>query len=318
MVPANAPAYQIRKRIESFMAQQGSSSGPAGYCARLEPRGDSFSIGFTSMFRGMGFLARSTKSWPYAVVPLAVVVLLSLLFGWAVVRFVQPWTESLIGPANDTAWWSSTLSWLAAVVAFTAGLFLAYVLAPPLSAPALEKLVESREQDMGAPPRAPRGYLWEVGAGFRAAMVAIAVTAPLWIAIWVIELFVPAVAPLTLMIKALLTSAAVSWSLLDYPLTLRGVPLRDRMRLWKRRPGLVAGFGAAFAALFWIPCFGLLMLPVGVIAAAEVSWRLMLAEWSTTGWHPALGPPDSLESSESSESSEARRDGETPRLPELP
>ncbi len=278
------------------MTQDGISDTPTGHYERLQPTGESFSTGFTSVFRGMGFLGRSPGSWPYAVVPLIVVVVLSAIFGWAVMRWVQPWAEGLFGPAGDTAWWSTALSWLAAVIAFTAGLFLAYVLAAPLSAPALEKLVESREVEMGAAPRVARGYLWEMGAGFRAAAVALAVTAPLWLLIWVVELVIPAVAPVTLLLKALLTSAAVSWSLLDYPLTLRGITLRDRVRLWRRRPGLVAGFGVAFAALFWIPCFGLLMLPVGVIAAAEVSWRLVLAEWSATGWHPPFAsaePPRS-------------------------
>ncbi len=273
------------------MTQDGIPDEPAGYLARIKPPGESFSTGFTSVFRGMSFLGRSPSSWPYAVVPLVVVAILSAIFGWAAMRWVQPWAEGLFGPAGGAVWWSTALSWLAAVITFTAGLFLAYILAAPLSAPALEKLVESRERDLGAAPRLARGYLWELGAGFRAAAVALAVTAPLWILLWIVEIVIPAIAPITLLLKALLTSAAVSWSLLDYPLTLRGITLRDRFRLWRRSPGLVAGFGVAFAALFWIPCFGLLMLPVGVIAAAEISWRMLLAEWSATGWHPPLASP---------------------------
>lgn len=268
------------------MTQDECSNGPAGYFSNLEPPDDSFSAGFTAMFRGTGFLMRSPKCWPYAAVPLVVVIVFSGVFGWAVVHWVQPWAEGLFGPAGDTAWWSSALSWLATVIAITAGLFLAYVLASPLSAPALEKLVESREGELGAPGRVARGFLWELSAGFRATIAALAFTAPLWILIWIIELAIPAVAPLTLLAKVLITAAAVSWTLLDYPLTLRGIPLRQRLRLWRRRPGLVAGFGVAFAALFWIPCFGLLMLPVGVVAATEVSWRLLLAQWDETGKAP--------------------------------
>jgi uncharacterized protein involved in cysteine biosynthesis len=71
-----------------------------------------------------------------------------------------------------------------------------------------------------------------------------------------------------------LVSLAVAWNLLSYPLTLRGVGARERVRLLSRHAPAVLGFGAAFAAISLVPGAALLLLPAGVVGATRLSERL--------------------------------------------
>jgi uncharacterized protein involved in cysteine biosynthesis len=43
----------------------------------------------------------------------------------------------------------------------------------------------------------------------------------------------------------------------------------------RRHFSAVLGFGAAFTLVFWVPCFGTLMLPVGVAAATALYWAAL-------------------------------------------
>ena len=67
-------------------------------------------------------------------------------------------------------------------------------------------------------------------------------------------------------------------SLFDYPLTLRGSGFRARLALLRANPLCFLGFGLTFALVFWLPCCGVLLLPVGVAAA---TWLLPQLEAST-------------------------------------
>ena len=51
------------------------------------------------------------------------------------------------------------------------------------------------------------------------------------------------------------------------------------------------GFGAAFTLLFWVPCFGVLMLPVGVVAATDVVWALAARDAEAPSELRAALPP---------------------------
>jgi uncharacterized protein involved in cysteine biosynthesis len=89
-----------------------------------------------------------------------------------------------------------------------------------------------------------------------------------------LELFVPPLAVVITPLKLLLGALGVAWGLFDYPLTLRGIGARQRFAFMKRHFTVVLGFGSAFSLLFWLPCVGLLMLPVGVAAATRLYWEI--------------------------------------------
>jgi hypothetical protein len=151
-----------------------------------------------------------------------------------------------------------------------AGWFVALVLAPPLSAPALESLVGAIEARAGMPPRAPLGFFGELACGVRAFAGATLLTAPCFVVLWAIGVAAPPAGVVTAPLAALVSALLVAWSLFDYPLTLRGVGFRARLELVRANFSCVLGFGAAFALSFWLPCAGVLLLPVGAIAATRL------------------------------------------------
>lgn len=199
----------------------------------------------------------------------------ALLFGaaaggaWFVAR---PWLLEHLPDA------SSTLGRLGvdatgygfALLLSVGGWFVALALAPPLSAPALEGLVTEIERRMGAPARAPLGFIAELACGFRALCGGALVALPALLVLWLVQLFVPPLAAVTVPLAALVSVLLVAWGLFDYPLTLRGVGFRERLRLVRRHFGCVVGFGGAFALAFWLPCSGVVLLPVGAIAATRL------------------------------------------------
>jgi uncharacterized protein involved in cysteine biosynthesis len=227
---------------------------------------------------------RLGNAWPYALVPALVFTLLETTCVYLAIRFVRPWALQLF-PTDSTVWLvlGDLTSWVAVGAAAFFGWFLAMVFTPPLSAPALERIVDIVERDVRAPERAPLGIWTEFWCGLRSTLVSSAVTLPLIIALTLLELVFAPIAVVTMPLKLLLTALGVSWTLFDYPLTLRGVGARQRMQLMKRHLGLVLGFGTAFALVFWLPCCSVVMLPVGVVAATQLLWQIERALPEPTG-----------------------------------
>jgi uncharacterized protein involved in cysteine biosynthesis len=148
------------------------------------------------------------------------------------------------------------------------------LLAPAFSAPALERLVGLVEDELGAPARAPLGFFAELGCGLRSMLFSLSLTLPLVLGLTLLEMLLPPVAVVATPLKLLLGALGVAWGLFDYPLTLRGVRARERFSFLVQHFSVVLGFGIAFTLVFWLPCFGILMLPVGVIAATRLYWRI--------------------------------------------
>lgn len=215
------------------------------------------------------------SAWPYAIVPAIVFTLLEASYVFLAVRYVQPWALQLF-PTGSTTWAvvGVMASYLAVGASVLFGWILAMVFTPPLSAPALERIVDIVERDIRAPARAPLGILAEFWCGFRATLLSSAVTLPLILALTVLELVVAPLVVVTTPLKLLLAALGVSWTLFDYPLTLRGIGARQRLRLMKRHITVVLGFGTAFALVFWLPCCSIVMLPVGVVAATQLLWQI--------------------------------------------
>jgi CysZ protein len=235
-----------------------------------------FRAGFGAIFSGFGFLFRTPGSWPYALVPAAILITLAALASWGAIHFVQPAFEGWFGA--PTSWWgrvgAEVISWLGAVLAAALGILIAIALTPPLSGPALERIVALQERELGAPPRADLGFFAEMWCGLRSQLAAALFAAPLLLVLWIIDIVFPPAAVVTLPLKFLVAAFALAWNLFDYPLTLRGVGVRERMQFVKTHRRPLFGFGLAFAALFWLPCLGVLLLPVGVAAATKLLWRL--------------------------------------------
>lgn len=237
------------------------------------PRRPTLLDGPRSLYRGASFIAARRATWTVAAVPAAIVlVLASVLIWWSFDGF-GPWLSRTLLPDVST-WYGQgakeLLRWLGSAVAAYCSFWLALLVAPSLSAPALEHLVRLQETELDAPERPPSSFWFELRAGIEAQLIALALLGPAWLVVWLVGLLVPALMVLLLPVQALLVALALAWNLLDYPLTLRGIRARSRLGLLRRHAGAVLGFGLSFALLSWVPLAGLLLLPVGVVGATRL------------------------------------------------
>lgn len=231
---------------------------------------------FAATVRGARWLLGRPALWPAASVPALVLLLLVTVSTWGVLGWLRPSLSTALGAgaAGVGGWLSTLASWALTAVALAVAWMTAYVMTPPLSAPALEHLVAVKERELGAPPRAPLGWPAEVWCGLRAQAAAIAVGAPLVAALSLLGWLLPVLAPLVWAAKALVTSLILAWNLLDYPLTLRGTGIRERLSFLGRHRRPVVWFGLGAGLTFLVPCAGVLFLPAAVVGATDVLWRL--------------------------------------------
>jgi len=230
-----------------------------------------FAQGVASLPRALGELWRSPGLWPRALVPVLVFGVLFVAFVALGLIVARPWLEARLPDPTTTLGRIGIEAagyGIAALVAIV-GWFASLALAPPLSAPALESLVGQIEARVGAPYRAPLGFFSELACGFRSLFGAVLLALPSFFALWLLELLLPVLAPLTFTFGSGLSALLVAWGLFDYPLTLRGVGFRARLALVRENFACVLGFGVAFAFAFWL-CCGMLMLPVGALAATRL------------------------------------------------
>ncbi len=224
------------------------------------------------------FLLGRPALWPHALVPGLVLSVLVALSAWIAFTWFGPLLGSLVSRADT--WYErlggEVLHYLGAILATVFGALIALALTPPLCGPVLERLVVAQERALGVPERAPLGLLSEIVCGVRAQACAALFALPLLTLLWLVDLALPAAAIVTVPGKFLVAALALAWNLFDYPLTLRGVRMRERVRLVARHKLFSLGFGAAFALLFLVPCCAVLLLPVGVIAATRSVWTVLL------------------------------------------
>jgi uncharacterized protein involved in cysteine biosynthesis len=235
--------------------------------------------GFAAPFGALRQLASLPRAWPFVAVPALAFVAIEAAIVCASWRFLAPWLRhELLGGRTLRNLTASAASWFAVLVVAALGLLLAALLAPAISAPALERIVRLVEVDLRAPARAPLGFFAELGCGVRSLLLGSIITLPLVIALTLLEIVAPPLAVATTPLKLLLGALGVAWGLFDYPLTLRGVGARERFAFMGRHLSAVLGFGLAFSLVFWLPCFGIIMLPVGVAAVTRLYWEIERAQ----------------------------------------
>ncbi len=110
---------------------------------------------------------------------MVVFLLLEAAFVYHAVTLVQPWVERRL--TGYGAWLDGAgvaVSWLSTFVVAALGWLASLWLAPPLSAPALERLVALVETELRAPPRAAQSFVAELACGLRSMALASALTLP--------------------------------------------------------------------------------------------------------------------------------------------
>jgi CysZ protein len=238
-----------------------------------------FTAGLLSVFRAFGQLGRLPKAWPYALVPTFVFVALATLGVWGAFAWLEPIMRGALPQA--TSWYgrygANVVSWVGAAFGALAAVLLAMVLAAPISAPALERIVALVEIEIGAPPRPRIGWFGEIACGLRALAAGAMFGIPAGALLWLVDLLFPPATLVTVPLRALVAALVVAWNLIDYPLTLRGIRVRERLALVRTEWRSFVGFGLGFLAAFWVPCCGIVFLPVGVIGATRLTSRWLSA-----------------------------------------
>jgi CysZ protein len=231
-----------------------------------------FFAGVRALFGGVGFVVTTPSSWGWAMIPVAVGGL--LFAGAAALAFWggDALAAHLLGSGDRG--WSTVGAWAIRILVWVVGGVLAFVLAmslaQPLSGFALEALARKQELALGG--RAWPEQPWLAGAlrSLKVTLTALAVGAPLLGLLALITVLIPPAAVITVPLKFLVAGLLAAYDLLDYPLSLRGRGVRDRLAFIRENFAAVLGFGVATAALLLVPGLGLLLLPFGAAGATRL------------------------------------------------
>lgn len=232
--------------------------------------------GAASVFRGVLFIARNRRAWLPSAVPALILVVLASAGLFAAIHVVSPWVVARVSLPESTLGRASAAALRVVVAVLTAAIsvFVAATFAPALSAPALSRIIELREEALGLPRRERVSFFTEMKCGFTAQLVAYAVGVPVLSALWVVSVLFPPAAVVTFPLKVAVTAWLLAWTLLDYPLSTRGVPLRLRFTFLREQFPRVVGFSGAVFALFAFPLGAIVLLPAAVAAATDIGTKL--------------------------------------------
>lgn len=248
-----------------------------------------FGAGLVSVAGAIRFLAKEPESWPAAIVPTLVFLAISALGAVLGSIWLTPHAIQWLGLQEAGTWYAAVgrgaLGVLSFLLSGAVGVVSAFFMTPTLSAPALERLVALQEGALDVAPRKPMSWLAEFWCGLKSQVLALAVSIPILLVLTVLQFALPWAVVVLAPLQWLVICLAVAWNLLDTPLTLRGIPASARIGLLLDHRPAILGFGAAFAVLFLVPCLGIVLLPVGAVAATRLVFAM------TGGQPERLLPP---------------------------
>ncbi|HEX5272044.1 MAG TPA: EI24 domain-containing protein [Gemmataceae bacterium] len=228
--------------------------------------------GLGAFFGGIGFVIATPGVWPYALVP--VTVLLVLACGGCAGGAVGAWEAVFHFIDREAGGWKQAEGWvltvLLAVVFILLALLAALALAQPLSGFALDAISHAQEKAMTgrASPKPP--VLASAWNALKIGLVSFLLGVPVLAGLTVIGLLFPPAAVVTIPLKILVCGWMLAWDFVDYPLTMRDLGLRARLRWVVRNFPAFTVFGVLWALLVVVPGLVLLLLPMGVAGATQM------------------------------------------------
>lgn len=247
------------------------------------PERPGFGAGLRSLFDGYRYLLSTPDIWPLAIVPIAVALILASIFGFLAVKGAL-WlvAQYLTHPDAGTLWTILVviLRIVAVLVALIVALFLAFALGKPISGPVLERIVRRVSTDLGAPSWPAPTLAQDVYRSLQSTLVALVFTLPFLIPLVAIGVIFPAAAVVTTPLQFIVTALGAAWDFCDYPLSIRGTAVFERIEFVRRNKWAVAGFGFGLGLLLLLPCTLLIVLPAGVIGAAHLT--VLLETWEAS------------------------------------
>ena len=231
-----------------------------------------FLTGVMAPFQGFHFLLTHSATWPRALIPALVFTILLFAFSIPSVWGMYIFTNHLI--QKQASRWARLGIWLLRIVlyivALCLSLIISMILAQPLSSPALESLVRAQERDLKYPNRPEESFWRSVLRSVRVAIVSILASVIIFVILTLIEFFLPPAVILTTPLKFILTGFILAYDIIDYPLSLHLLGVKERVPWFRHYLLATIGFGLAMEVIFLIPGAFLLLLPAGVCGATRL------------------------------------------------
>jgi len=235
-----------------------------------------FADGVVSLFGGVRFVVMTPSVWPLALVPMIAATVVTVILAVLAISHVPAAITTWLGPAASTfgTLGHGIVAFFATVLALVIALVLGFSLAQPLSGPALEAIVRRQEAVLGLAPRPPAGFVREVLHALQSLVIGLTLGLPPLALLLFLSLIFPAAAIVLVPLKILLASFIAAWDLCDYPMSLRGMPMRRRLALLFHHRGAVLGFGVGMALAGLVPPLAFVLLPAGVAGATRLMHRV--------------------------------------------
>jgi CysZ protein len=227
--------------------------------------------GVRAVFGGVGFVVTTPSVWGWAMIPVAVA---TLLFGGAAALAI--WggdalsAHILSGDGTLSAIGMWTLRVVFWIVGLIAALVLAFSLAQPISGFALEAIARRQELRLGGRAWPDQPFFAGVLRSLRVTLTALALGLPVLALLSLVTFLAPPAAVVTVPLKFVVTGLIAAYDFIDYPFSVRGAGVRERLAFMRAELAAVLGFGCAIAALLLIPGLGLFLLPFGVAGATRL------------------------------------------------
>lgn len=228
--------------------------------------------GLEAFGSGIGFVLITPRVWPYAMVPVAMLLLLTCgLTGLAIwgSHYFGNW---LIRP--DVGTWGEIGRWTLMIVLDLVGMVVALIvalsLAQPLSGFALESVSHAQEAALMGNAAPKTSFFASLVSTTKAVLVALLIGGTLLAILFLISFFFPPAAVVTVPLKVLVCGWMLAWDFIDYPLAMRGVGLEERFAWVGRNFGAFTLFGVLWALMLVVPGMQLVILPMGVAGATRL------------------------------------------------
>jgi CysZ protein len=228
------------------------------------------------MLNGLATIVKTPALWPLALVPAAIGTALTVALSAVAIGWIPGLVAAWLGASHVTLGLIAGV--LATAVAILLALVVGFGLAQPLSGFALEKIVHHVEASEGVTAWPQTSFLVNLKRSLASVAVSSAFGVPVLALLLIVNFVFPPAIVVTVPLKLIVVALLVAWDLCDYPLSIRGVPIRERVAFMGRNAAAMVGFGFGLALLSLIPCALLFAIPAGVAGATRLIAALERAE----------------------------------------
>jgi uncharacterized protein involved in cysteine biosynthesis len=233
--------------------------------------GSGFFRGFAALFRALPLAFEDRRLLRLTVAPAALALVLTALSAFGVYHY----SHLLMGRYQaGEGWLIRTLLWIGLVLAVVAATWLGWLLSSVVAtAPFAEALAARSEELAGAAPLPSQKLLASAAQSLRGighTLLAVALYVALVVPLFFLQLFVTVLAPVTAVVGLLITAHFLAYDLFDPSLSRRGLSFGEKWRYLGEHRGETLGLGLAAALAAAVPLLGVLVMPLGTVAAARL------------------------------------------------